>query len=345
MKLAGKNIARSEIMLHAIFWLSWVVSFTLIQSLGFGVDEYFIWFMYYIVTLPVFMVHTYLIAYLLIPQTFFRGSYFLFVFALFVFLIVFSIIELVISNELIFKPFDSSKVFAPNYLNIKNIIISGIGNHYIILVFLAIKAGRSWYTSKTKQEDLMQSNMETELEIYRYQLQPILILSLMEELEEISQAKEAHTPNMIIKISNFLNRFLYEGDDELIPLQLEIKIIEEFLEIHKLGLGDRLISNFFVSGHLKSYLVPPFLLLPFLNDAIKLGYSCNESFESTVLIKGEKKYLLFSFSFWSEKQFGLTGNKNAEITRKRLNYSFPGKFRIIENIDDNFREFSIELFH
>jgi sensor histidine kinase YesM len=168
----------------------------------------------------------------------------------------------------------------------------------------------------------------------------------MEELEKTALSnKEDVLPAMIVEIYGFLNRFLYEGEDELIPLQLEIKIIEEFLDIHKLALGGRFKSNFFVSGYLKSYLVPPFLLLPFLNDAIKLAYGCNETFESTVLIKGEKKYLHFTFSFWSEKEFGLTGDKNNEVTRKRLNHSFPGKFRIVENIDDNFRELSIELFH
>jgi LytS/YehU family sensor histidine kinase len=150
---------------------------------------------------------------------------------------------------------------------------------------------------------------------------------------------------MIIKISNFLNRFLFEGGDELIPLQVEIKLIEEFLEIHKLAVGERLTSNFMVSGNIKPYVVPPFILLPFLNDAIKLAYQCNDSFESTVLIKGEKKYLLFSFTFWGEKEFRLSRNENSEITKKRLNYSFPGKFRLVENTDVNFREFSIELFH
>ena len=98
------------------------------------------------------------------------------------------------SNEFIFKPFYPAKAFHPGYLNIKNIIISGIGNHYIILVFLAIKAGSSWYMAKTKQDDLLQTKMETELEIYRYQLQPKLVLSLIEELEQIAKEKKESIP-------------------------------------------------------------------------------------------------------------------------------------------------------
>jgi hypothetical protein len=99
-----------------------------------------------------------------------------------------------------------------------------------------------------------------------------------------------------------------------------------------------------VSGNLKSYVIPPLLLLPFINSAIKLVYECNKTFESTVLIKAEKKYLLFSFSFWSESDFNLNDHENDVMTRKRLKYSFPGKHRLIENIDANFREYSLEIF-
>lgn len=264
---------------------------------------------------------------------------------IFVFLIIFSIVELVVSNEVVFKLFDQKKVFAPGYLNIKNIIISGIGNHYIILIFLAIHIGRSWYLSKNKKEELLQLKMETELEIYRYQLQPKLILSLIEEMELITKKSPDKVPGLIVKISGFLNRFLFDGKEDLIPLQLDVQLLGEFIEIHKHALGDRLTSNFVVNGKLQSHVVPPLLLLPFINDTIKIAYLCNKSFESTVIIKAEKKYLLFTFSFWSEEEFRVTENENVEITKNRLKYGLPGKHRLIENIDENFIEYSLEIFN
>ena len=344
MNWSAKYIDRSEIALHVFFWIMWIISFTLVQSLGKGIDTFFVWLMYYLITLPIFVVHTYLIAYWLLPLAFFKKRYSLFVLGIAVFLMFFSIIELVVSNELVFKIFDPSKEFPPGYLNLKNIVISGIGNHYIILVFLAIKAGRSWYSAKNRKDELVRSNLETELEIFRYQLQPRLVLSLMNELEQITEENGGKAPEMIVKISQFLNRFLYEGSEDLIPLSLEVQMIEDFLEIHKHALGERFSSNFIVNGKLGTYVVPPLLLLPLLNDVIKMVYECNDLFESTVIIKGERKYLLLSLSFWSEKEFRIAANENIEITRKRLNYSFPERFRFIENIDNNFREFSIEIF-
>lgn len=345
MKLEQIHTVKAEIVLHVLFWLSWIISFTLIQSIGAGVHQYFVWLMYYIITLPIFILHTYLIAYWLLPVTFFKGRFGLFALGFFLFLALFSAIELVVSNELVFKPFDINKSFSPGYLNLQNILISGVGNLYIVLVFLAIKAGRSWYLAKTRKEQLLKSKTDTELEIYQYQLQPKMVQTLIDELEQITETYPDKAPKMIIKISNFLNLFLYEGREELIPLNLEVKLIETFLDIHKQALGSRFVSNFVVNGNVKSFVVPPLLLLPFLNNAFKVVYKCNESFESTVIIKGEKKYLLFSFSFWSEKEFRFTDDESIEITKKRLNNNFPGKHRLIENTDENFREFSLEIFY
>ena len=344
MKTGILHIAKRNYILHVIFWLAWVISFTFIQTLNEGIGSLHVWLMYYLVTLPVFVTHTYLIAYWLLPKTFFQGRYLWFAAGIFVLLIVFSVIELLVSNYLVFYLIDKSRMFHSGFLNLKNIIISGVGNHYIILVFLAIKAGSSWYRAEYQKEELLRSKLETELEIYRYQLQPRIVLELIEELEVQSLKKEETAPEMIINISNFLNRFLYEGKEELIPMELEVKLLEEFMTIHNHALGERLTSNFIVSGNLKSYVVPPLLLLPFINSAIKMAYECNEKYESTVIIKAERKYLLFSFTFWSENSFKIADNEDNKITYRRLNYNYPGKHRLVENIDDNFREFSIEIY-
>ena len=331
--------------MHSLFLLGWIISFTVIQSLGSGVHEYFVWLMYYVITLPVFVAHTYIIAYWLLSQTFFKGKFILSIAGVFVLLVVFSILELVVSNEFVFRVFDKSKMFEPGYLNPTNVIISGIGNHFIILVFLAIKVGQSWYFSKNETAGLVQIKMETELEIYKYQLQPKLILTMIEEMETITRKEPEKLPQMIIKMSGFLNYFLFEVKDELIPLSLEVKLINEFLDFHKHAIGRRLSSSFIVNGNLQSHVCLPLLLLPFINSAIKIVYDCNNSFESTVLIKAEKKYLLFTFTFWSEEDFRLVNYEDSEIIKKRLMFSFPAKHRIIENTDANFAELSLEIFN
>lgn len=345
MKSDAKHTGRKEIALHVAFWAVWVISFTLIQSVGNPAHAYFVWLMYYVFTLPVFMAHTYIVAYWLLPKTFFRGKYALAFAGLFLLLLAFSVIELILSNELIFRIFDAGKVVRSGYLNFQNIVISGIGNQYIILVFLAILAGRSWYSANNRKEELLRQKLETELEIYKYQLQPKLILELVEEMEFITRKNPEKGPELIEKVSGFLSRFLFEGRDDVISLKLDAAILDEFLKVHKFALGDRLVSNFVLNGNLQAQIVPPLLLLPAINNAIKLAYSCNKTFESTVIIKADKKYLLYSFTFWSEEEFRIQTDDISEITGNRLKYAFPGKYRLIENTDVNFFEYSLEIFN
>lgn len=344
MNFLSKHIDKRKLALHGLFWLTWIVSFTFIQSLGKETREYFVWFMYYLITLPIFVIHTYLIAYWLVPTFFFNRRYLLLVLGVLVLLIAFSVLELLVSNFLVFAVFDPSKMFAPGYLNLRNVLVSGLGNHYIIFVFLAIKAGYSWYDAENNKEELLLTKAETDLEIFQYRLQPRIILSLIERMEDLTESNPGKASEMIIKISGFLNRFLFEGKEEVISLQLDTELLEEFVDIHKLVLKERLKINFIVSGNLKPFVVPPLLLLPILNDAINLVNSCNNSFEMTVLIKTERKYLLYSYTLWSEDSFRLSDNNAIEITKQRLQYKFRGKHRLIENIDDNFREVSLEIF-
>ena len=339
-----EHIVKKRILLHVLFWVTWVISFVLIQSLGKGKNEYFVWLMYYLITLPIFVAHTYLIAYWLIPAFFFKQRYLSLALGILALYVIFSVVELVVSNELVFAVFDRSKMFDEGYLNLRNILINGLGNYYIVFVFLAVKAGYSWYNAENYKEKLLMSKVETDLEIFQYQLQPKIVLSLIDQLERITESQQEKISGMIIKISGFLNRFLFEGKEEVIPLQLDAELLEEFVDIHRLVLGERMKINFITSGNLKPFVVPPLLMLPFLNDAIKLAYECNNSFELTVIIKAERKYLLFSFTLWSDDNFRLSENDAVEITKQRLNYRFHGKHRLIENMDDNFREVSLEIY-
>jgi sensor histidine kinase YesM len=344
MQIRNKHINPIVIVFHCLFWLAWIIVFTLIQSLGKGYNEFFIWLMYYVITLPIFIIHTYLIGYLLVPKYFLKRHFILFFSGIILFLVIFSILELVVSNELVFNTFAPSKKFSPGYLNLPNILISGLGNHYIIFVFLAIKAIKSWHIAKNRKEELAQQNLETELEIFRYQLQPQFILSLIDELGQMSEAKSDKIPEMIVKISDFINRLLFEAKAELIQLETEIKLIREFLAIQELAFSNRLKTNLIVNGEIIGKVVPPLLIFPFLNNACNVVNSSDQDFECNIIVKVEKKYLLFSFSLWSEKDFKMLESRNIELTKKRLVYNYGTKHRIIENEDANFREISIEVF-
>lgn len=345
MKRAEKHIGKQRILLHTGFWLAWVISFTILQSLGQGRESFSMWFRYYVITLPVFVSHTYLIAYWLVPRARSKNRYGLLIAGVAAFLPFFSIIELIISNELVFKFFNSKVYYNPGYLNVKNIIISGIGNHYILLVFFAIKAGKEWYHSKLRKNEEQQWNEKTELEIYHYQLQPRIMLHLMEILQHTIAKNPSETPGLIIQISNFFNLFLKENYADWRPLLAETDLIEQYFKIYRLGLCNPVKCEIQFNGNLKPFVVPPFLFLPVLEFAMKNGEKCNDCFQCSVFIKGENRKLFFTVELWSENRLRLAGSYDVEMLQLRLQHHFPGNFRLKEESDENFWLLQLEIFH
>ena len=345
MKWSPNHIGKQRILLHTGFWLAWVISFTILQSLGLGRDIFCLWFRYYVITLPVFVVHTYLIAYWLIPLTFYKNRYGLLAAGITVFLMLFSVIELIVSNELVFRHFSPSIAFKPDYLNVKNILISGIGNHYIILVFLAIKVGQAWHQAQNMRNAEQRLNEESEMEIYHYQHQPRLMLHLMDALQDTISKSPQKAPELIILISNFFNQFLKENHSDWRPLLTETDLMERFLSINKLAMSNHFKGEIKLKGNLKPFVIPPFLFLPVLEFAIKTGKMCNEMFECTVFVTGENRKLYFAVELWSENRFELPGSHDSEMLRLRLQHHFPGKFKLTEETEENFRKLQLEIFY
>ena len=345
MKIGGKNITKKAILLHSIFWIAWIAVFTLIQSLGMGHNALRTWLMYYLITLPVFMVHTYLISYWLLPVFFFRNRFLLFGTWVFFLLVIFSAIELIVSNEIVFRFFSPDMIFNPGYLNLKNVLVSGVGNHYIILIFLAIKAGKSWYRAKNEADNLIREHIETELELFRYRYQPGIVSELIEELEMAAESEPEKVPELIIRISGFMNYLLLNENPDLVPVATELRMADQYLQVQKVILGDRLKTDLSVSGNLNAWLVPPLSIAPFLKNIGRNASENKNDFEVSIVIKAEKKYLLVSITIWSEGEFGYVNDNFSGILRKRLDYHFNGKHRFIENTETNFREIAIEIYH
>ena len=119
---------------HLLFWATWILGFTFIKSFGMPLSVYLGWLVYYIVTLPVFVSHTYLIVYWMIPAFLKARKYVLFSLVFILLFYGFSMVELIISNEFVFKYFQTGSTSSDAYLGPGNVLINGLGNFYIVLV-------------------------------------------------------------------------------------------------------------------------------------------------------------------------------------------------------------------
>ena len=169
MKAGIDHLFAEEDWRHIFFWLCWVLGFTFIKSFGQAYEIYFGWFSYYVLTLPIFVLHTYLVAYVLIPRFFNRKQWPVFALLFVLFFYGFSVLELILSNEFIFVWYPTGSLVTDDYLESGNVIRSGLGNLYIVLVFLAAKTVRNWYMADKQQKELLAGRAEAADGGYHYQ--------------------------------------------------------------------------------------------------------------------------------------------------------------------------------
>ncbi len=234
MELINFNILNNRIARHAFFWLTWILSFTFIKSFGASMDVYLAWFVYYIVTLPVFLVHTYLIVYWM-GQKLNKGYRIVFFVILFlVSIYLFSCLELLISHGILAKWFPAIFETSEAYLTTGNILISGIGNLYIVLVFIAMRLIRNWYLSSEEKKNLNQLHLEDRVAEANSRIQPGLLLYASEKIEELAEEGSENVSPAIAILSEILNGTMQTKGREVHRIDEELKLLQLLTDLHAL---------------------------------------------------------------------------------------------------------------
>jgi sensor histidine kinase YesM len=116
------------------------------------------------------------------------------------------------------------------------------------------------------------SAQQAQLTALRYQLNPHFLFNTLNAISSmIVTGRNADAEQMTDKLSSFLRGSLSSDPTELVPLENELALIEEYLEIEAIRFGDRLEIDIPCSSAAGAVLVPSFLLQPLVENAIKYG--------------------------------------------------------------------------
>ncbi|RKZ93835.1 MAG: hypothetical protein DRQ40_07095 [Gammaproteobacteria bacterium] len=245
---------------HGFFWVCWVLGFTFIKSFGQASEIYFGWFSYYLVTLPIFVVHTYLVVYLLIPRFLNKKHWPIFVALFMLFFYGFSVIELILSNEFIFVWYPTGSMVTENYLVPGNVIRSGLGNLYIVLVFLASKTVRSWYMADKQQKELMQVELMQQMEDTISRVQPMMLLFAIDKIDDMVKASSSDVTRAIAHTSELLSELMMYHEENNQWFSREIELVKKLVNLVGLLKNTKPEVEFFISGDPVKIDLPPMIL-------------------------------------------------------------------------------------
>ena len=332
---------------HLLFWV-----FSLgFLSIFFGRigGDYAFSFRFACLLLPVVIGTTYFINYKLIPSYLFSRKYGKFV-LYFVYTLIFSIWA-----ELLVLIFTFSALAQYKYQNLGPVagdfLFQLVGLYIIVLFGVALKVLKLWMRAERARAELKNASLEAELKLKEAELQllkgqihPHFLFNTLNNLYGLALEKSEIVPASIIRLSELLDFLLYRSNSPLVPLEDEIKLIGDYIELEKLRFGDRMKLQFDVKT-VPSFQIAPFLLFPFVENAIKHGFSQNEQELSLVIsIVTENSRLLFSVKNSCAAELapaGLGGGVGLSNVKKRLQLLYPRKHKL--NIEKNDAWFMVSL--
>jgi hypothetical protein len=170
--------------------------------------------------------------------------------------------------------------------------------------------------SQTLQMETQQLAREAELYKLRQQLQPHFLFNALNSINALMATRQKEARHMLLKLSDFLRTTVSRQDETLISLAEELEHIRLYLAIELTRFGHRLQVEEAVKDNALGMQIPPLLLQPLIENAIKFGlYGTIETLTIRLKADAQPGHLLVQISnpFLAEEQppsgtgFGLKG--------------------------------------
>ena len=294
--------------------------------------------------LPVTIATTYVFIYNLIPNYLLPKRYFkfsLYAFYAFVvsavFIIVSAFYGFVIALELEWN--DSFPIS-------KSIFYIMITIYLVVVIASAFSLLKNNFSSAAKNEELKNRILEAQLKLKEQELQylkmqihPHFLFNSLNTIYGLSLLNDARTPEMILQLSDLLDYILYQTSKPLVSLEDEINHIQNYISLEKKRFGEDLNVKIFTEGIDERTLIPPMLLLPFVENSFKHGRLENGKLEMVlhVILKDGKLDFRIENSVNEHSGKNSAGIGLANI-KKRLALLFPGNHKLnIEKTNDRFQ--------
>ncbi|GHS94552.1 hypothetical protein FACS1894207_2970 [Bacteroidia bacterium] len=199
---------------------------------------------------------------------------------------------------------------------------------HFLLVFIVstgIKVITQWYEEKRRLKELENSKVEAELSFLKSQIHPHFLFNSLNSIYYLALSKDDKAPKAILSLSDFLRFVTVESDKNLIPLEKEIKMLSEYLNLQSLRTSEKFDLQVEMKGDFTSSEIMPLTFIPFVENAFKYGISAHIDCFIHLSIGIEKGVLEFTIKnsiFQGQKDIVNSSGIGLENIKKRLELAY-----------------------
>lgn len=125
----------------------------------------------------------------------------------------------------------------------------------------------------SKNQQLLIEKKVSELNYLKSQTNPHFLFNTLNGIYALAREKSDLTADTVLRLSDILRYMLYETQSELVPIDKEVEIIEDYIELEKIRYDETLKVTFEKKIDNQQQNIPPLLLIHLIENAFKHGAS------------------------------------------------------------------------
>lgn len=326
---------QKRVAYHLLFWLLYC-SFVMAMFFSFYKIPRPGFYLQLLIFFPLEIVLVYINFYVLMPRLLFERKYVTYCLALLI-----GIIILAVVNTL-YQVMYTNMGYQEFSLNANFKFPAMVGRvmelFYLIGFTTGVKLARNWLFHLQWIKDKEKQYLETELNFLKAQIQPHFFFNTLNNLYSLTLKKSDQAPEVVLKLSDLMSYMLYESGSGRVALDKEIAYLQNYIEVEKLRFGQRLEVNFETAGDTGNVIIPPMILILFLENSFKHGVKNNvHHITINIWLKVENGSLFFRVV----NPVSMVGNKPAhegiglKNVRRRLDLLFGKNYTLDTEDKDN----------
>jgi len=194
--------------------------------------------------------------------------------------------------------------------------------------------------SRKAEQRALKNRLDTsraELISLKTSIHPHFLFNSMTALSTLTLTSPEKAHQMCIQLSDFLRYSIDYGQQEWVHVKDEIDHIENYLEIEKIRLGERLQLDFQIKPEALDQNLPPFTLLPLVENAVKHAFQ--QSLETRTLFLRIQKipdWLLIDVKNSYDPQSRTAGSRGHGLKglKKRLSNVYQDRSTMVVRKED-----------
>lgn len=138
----------------------------------------------------------------------------------------------------------------------------------IYFIYHYIAESRRQQVDKLKLEALVKT---LELKTIKAHINPHFIFNALNSIRALIDENPERARQAVTALGNILRSSMYSDQQEIIPLEKELKIVEDYLALEQIRFEDRLVVVYEIDPETLKNFIPPMMLQMLVENAIKHG--------------------------------------------------------------------------